>query len=243
MKEKNKITGFSTMSSAVEFAAHYNQWVFSKFQKYIGGNILEVGSGKGIFKKWIKPSDLFVSVDIDKDIIDNAKRKDPDGIYFNSDIADKNTVFLLKKHQFRSILCFNVLEHIEEDGKAIENMLELLDENGYLLLFAPALPLLFNDKDKLAGHLRRYTKKSLLNKLKLHNNIEIKKLEYFNPIGAIGYLANKFVKHRSLNNKSIRFQTQFFDKYLVSLSKAINPITVNLFGQSLVCVVQKKKNQ
>jgi len=77
----------------------------------------------------------------------------------------------------------------------------------------------------------------------LHNNIEIKKLEYFNPIGAIGYLANKFVKHRSLNNKSIRFQTQFFDKYLVSLSKAINPITVNLFGQSLVCVVQKKKNQ
>lgn len=243
MIDQEKIIGTSTMSSAVEFANNYNQWVLSKFQKYISGNILEVGTGKGVFKKWIKPTDSFVSIDIDKVIIDNAKRKDPNGIYFQADIAEKSVIILLKNYHFQTVLCFNVLEHIEEDDKAIENMLKLLDKNGNLLLFVPAFPILFNNKDKLAGHLRRYSKNSLRNKLRLHNNIEITKIEYFNPIGAIGYLANKFVKHRSLNNKSIRFQTKIFDKYLVSLSKAINPITANFFGQSLVCVIQKKKSQ
>lgn len=228
------------MSVAVEFATNYNKWILNKFAQFIQGNILEIGTGKGYFKKNIKSNGYFVSLDIDDDIIANAKIIDPDGIYFHADISDLSTLNSLKEYRFQTVMCFNVLEHIKEEQKALTNILERLECNGYLLLFVPAFQSLFNDKDELAGHLRRYTKKSLFHVLKTQKKIEIVKMEYFNPIGGIGYWFNKFIKHYSLNDKSINQQTKFFDKYLVSLSKAINPITVNFFGQSLVCVIQKK---
>ncbi len=242
MKEK-KITGFASMSNSAEFATNYHKWILEKFKPFIHGNILEIGTGRGYFKKNLKTNGHFVSIDIDKEIIANAKNNEPEGIYFLADISDKSTITPLNQFRFQSVLCFNVLEHIEEDALAIENIMDNLDENGYLLLFVPAFQVLFNDKDKLAGHLRRYTKKTLLQTLQNQTNIKIIKFEYFNPIGAIGYWFNKFVKHKSLNNKSISRQTKFFDKYLVSLSKALNPLTINMFGQSLVCVVQKKNNK
>jgi len=240
LKEENKTTGSSTMSPAVEFAVNYHQWILLKFMPFIHGNILEIGTGKGYYKKSIHTSGYFVSIDNEENIIKHTKELDPDGLYYFADISDKSTLNVIKQSSFQTILCFNVLEHIEEDEKALGNMLYLLEENGYLIIFVPAFRTLYSSKDKLAGHLRRYIKKSLKMKLKKFNNADIIKLEYFNPIGGVGSLVNKFINHRSLNNKSIRFQTKFFDKYLVSLSKAINPCTKNIFGQSLICVIQKK---
>ncbi len=171
------------------------------------------------------------------------KKNDPDGIYLKADISDKNIMNLFTEDLFHTVLCFNVLEHIQEDKKALENMLFLLEENGYLLLFVPAFQSLYNSKDKLAGHIRRYTRKSLTEIINTIDHIEIVKLEYFNPIGAFGHLINKLFKHKSLASKSIAFQTRFFDKYLVSLSKEINPITKKMFGQSLICIIQKKTSK
>ena len=74
------------MSAAVEFATNYNKWIFTKFEQFIHGNILEIGTGKGYFKKKIKSNGYFVSLDIDDEIITNAKTIDPEGIYFQADI-------------------------------------------------------------------------------------------------------------------------------------------------------------
>lgn len=231
------------MSPAVEFAKNYNKWIINKFEPFIGGDVLEIGTGRGKVKNNIKRYDRFVSLDIDEQCIANAQKNDPDGIYFKADISDKNSLKLFPEYKFRTVLCFNVLEHINEDKKALENMLHLLEENGYVLLFVPAFQSLYNSKDKLAGHIRRYTRKSLTEIIHVFENTEIVNLEYFNPIGAIGHLLNKLFKHKSLSNRSIGFQTRFFDKYLVSLSKALNPLTKNLFGQSIICILQKKTSK
>ena len=51
------------------------------------------------------------------------------------------------------------------------------------------------------------------------------RLEYFNPIGGLGWYINKFKKYDSLENESINGQIKFFDKCLVhgaNLAAGIN---------------------
>jgi SAM-dependent methyltransferase len=243
VKTAAKISGFSTMSHVAADAKNYHEWVLKSYEKFISGNILEIGTGKSYYKKNIRSEGVFVSVDNDPEVIAAAKSADADGKYLLADISGDDCLEMLKNNNFQTIMCFNVLEHIENDQKAFDNMFAKLEEGRHLLIFVPAFPCLFNRKDLLAGHIRRYRKKSIRNFTNKHPEAEFIKLQYFNPIGAIGYWFNKFARHRTLNNKSIRVQARFFDKYLVSLSKAANPLFKNFFGLSLLCVIQKKSSK
>ena len=107
-----------------------------------------------------------------------------------------------------------------------------------MLLFAPAFPALYSDMDTLAGHYRRYTKKSFLQAVPEEKRKNIICLEYFNPIGGLGWYVNKFKKYDSLENESINGQIKFFDKYVLPISRAMNCITKPFFGQSIVGTIK-----
>lgn len=110
---------------------------------------------------------------------------------------------------------------------------------GNLLIFVPAFPFLYNSMDQLAGHFMRYTKASLQKIVNPVNSI-IMKMEYFNAIGGVGWYLNKLIKHNDLNSKALNAQMKFFDKIIVPFSKRLNPITKNIFGQSILMVINKK---
>lgn len=232
-------TGFSTMTSAIEFADNYNNWILEKFSPFIGNSVMEVGTGQGNFKRYLSKYevDYYLSLDIDSDVIRRAKERDPEGNYMIADIAEDN--FNLKFDvKFSTILICNVLEHIKNHKMAINNLLKLLQPNGYLLLFVPALKGLYNDMDKLAGHYRRYKKNDIKCLINV-NEYNIVVNEYFNPIGGLGWFINKFINHNDLDSKAINNQVKFFDKKVVPFSKLLNPVTRTFFGQSLLVVIQK----
>jgi SAM-dependent methyltransferase len=235
------VTGFSTMSSAIEFANNYNRWIVETFRPYIGNSVLEIGTGQGNFKGYLPPHQwgiqTYVSVDIDAQVIARAQQRDPKGQYVVGDICDRNCLSQLSAFDLDTILCTNVLEHIANDRDALDNMLTLLAPGGRLLLFVPAFPALYSSMDKLAGHCRRYTKQSV--RARFHPSVRLTRLEYFNPIGGLGWWVNKFMNHDNLDSHGINRQIAFFDRYIVPISKLINPLTKSFFGQSLVCVVQK----
>ncbi len=132
----------------------------------------------------------------------------------------------------------NVLEHIAEDGKAIENLIAALTPGGHLLLNIPAFNFLYNDLDRLAGHIRRYNKRSLEALLK-GKRVEIVELYYFNPVGGIGWWANSFKKHHSLNSTAVNNQIKIFEKFILPISRFLTPITAKFFGQSIVCIARR----
>jgi SAM-dependent methyltransferase len=55
-----------------------------------------------------------------------------------------------------------VLEHVEEDRRALAEIARVLRPGGVLALSVPANPKLFGPSDKWAGHVRRYTRTALL---------------------------------------------------------------------------------
>jgi SAM-dependent methyltransferase len=63
---------------------------------------------------------------------------------------------------FDAAVLGEVLEHIEDDGRALEEVARVLRPQGILALSVPANPRIFGPSDVWAGHIRRYTRPALL---------------------------------------------------------------------------------
>ncbi len=232
---ENDITFSSSMSEAV----NYNRWVIDIFRPFLGKSVLEVGIGHGGFYELVKDDvEEYAGVDIDEGLVKHARSINPGQKYYHADITDPELVERLP-HKFDSILCINVIEHIEQDRLAAENMLSLLNPGGHLLLFTPAFMKLYTDMDKLAGHHRRYTKQTISDIIP-EENCEITKLRYFNSVGGIAWWMNKFTTHSSLESKNIRRQVIIFDKIVLPVSKFCDIFMRRFFGQSVICIVKRK---
>jgi SAM-dependent methyltransferase len=63
--------------------------------------------------------------------------------------------------RFDLIVMLDVLEHLEEPGRALGLVRDLLQDDGRLLVTVPAFQLLWTHHDELNRHFRRYTKHAL----------------------------------------------------------------------------------
>lgn len=68
--------------------------------------------------------------------------------------------------KYNSICCFDVLEHIENDVESLRAMGNLLAPDGKILITVPCYQFLYSRRDEMLGHYRRYTYKTLNNKIK-----------------------------------------------------------------------------
>ena len=63
---------------------------------------------------------------------------------------------------FDVIYTMNVLEHIEDDFGALRGLHRVLRSGGRLIVYVPALPVLYSSMDRKVGHLRRYRRRELI---------------------------------------------------------------------------------
>jgi SAM-dependent methyltransferase len=228
-----------TYSPAIADARNYTAWVLTEFAPYLGGKVLEIGVGPASYYEAIAARADYIGVDIDPHAIAAASHRYPAGRFRTADITDPQFVDQFAAERPDAILCCNVLEHILDDSRAVRHLAAVLRPAGRLLVFVPAVPLLFNDLDRLAGHERRYGRKALRAALSAPG-LDVEHLSYFNPIGGIGWLVNRLRRHRSLDAHAIERQIVLFDRYLIPMSRALNPLTRHVFGQSLVAVAKKR---
>jgi len=73
------------------------------------------------------------------------------------------------KKKYDLIICFEVLEHLHEDLKLLKLINSWLKDDGILLISVPHNEKLWNIRDELAGHLRRYSKDEIKAKMKSAN--------------------------------------------------------------------------
>jgi SAM-dependent methyltransferase len=94
-----------------------------------------------------------------------------------------------EKEAYDTVVCLNVLEHIEDDLAALHNMRSLLKPGGRLLLYVPANPRLYCKIDRGVGHYRRYVLEDLTSKLR-KSGFRVPHSRYHNILGAIGWWIN-----------------------------------------------------
>ena len=107
----------------------------------MGRRILEVGCGLGNITPYFLGRDRLVSIDILPASVWQVERqlsREPNFRAFCADICSAATYQELKPYRFDTVVCLNVLEHIQNDALALRHMAGLLEPGGSLLLFVPA---------------------------------------------------------------------------------------------------------
>jgi len=178
-------------------ARNYRQWIVNKVKPFIGNRILEIGSGIGNNIEYLLDRELVVGIDSHSECEKYLCRrfKKSNIFAFTMDIANTKDITRLSEFKFDTILCFNVLEHIEDELIGLQNMKEILVSNGSIILIVPAFNFLYGGIDKAVGHKRRYTKKSLL---KITNllDMKIQTLNFMNFFGIFGWFFNNKILNR-----------------------------------------------
>lgn len=234
------LKSFKSSSLALREAVNYYRWLYDDLKSYIGESILEVGGGMGNFSNLLTDRKKVIIIDVVQEVIErltNIFRVEPNIEVLKADICDQKFVNSVAEYGFDTIICINVLEHIENDIDALANMHRLLKaRRGHLLLLVPAHQILFSDLDKVVGHRRRYSKERLKQKLE-ETGFNIKKLYYLNSLGAIGWFVNyKILKYKEVVCRSTDQQIKIFDKFVVPALSKLEKLLRPPFGISLIAI-------
>jgi len=232
--------GIATLE-AFEQARRYNQWIFSRFSRHVGSSVLEIGSGIGNIA-----ADVLTHPGVEEVVATDSSSSSLTVLYdrlgADSRLScvtwDANTSPPpeLAGRLFDTVICSNVLEHIENHEAALSAMAGLLRPGGKLLLLVPAHPYLYCRLDKELGHFRRYRRRELVRLLE-QLGFQVEKVANHNFPGVIGWFWSGKVRGRDmLHQKSLRR----FDR-LVPLIRRIDPLIRGpLGGISLISIARRK---
>lgn len=216
--------------------------IINKIENYNNKKLLDIGCGSGELLSYISK------------YVPNCTGLDP---YEYPDKKYQNIVHKpifnndLKDNSFDIITFFDVMEHIEDENKflnEVKRLINKLKENsysnsGYVLITVPAYQWLWSNFDLICKHYRRYNVKRL-KKVLLDNGFNIKKISYFNcllfPGFALVRMFDKiFNKTRTYYGKPGILNTFLYkifsiEKYLLR--------KINLpYGSSILCLCEYKK--
>jgi len=224
---------------AISQSGSFNKWMYDAIAPFCKGAVLEIGSGIGnISREFIAHGHHIVLSDIREQYRDFLRRSpETKGTQvIDLDIIDVD--FDLKHGElagkFDCVFALNVIEHLSDDRQAVINMMKLLKGGGHLIILVPAYQFLFNNFDKELLHYRRYTRRSLLEVMKVPG-AKMLTSRYFNFAGIFGW----FFVGRILGKKIIpAAHMRSFNK-LVPLFKLADKLVMNRIGLSVVCVAEK----
>lgn len=229
----SKYQGVDTLE-VLEGANNYNDWIVENFVGKLKQPILEIGSGTGNISKLLHHTnnDVYLS-DVDASLVKRLQENFPNSKekIFTYDIQKnppKNFIGF-----FKSIIAINVLEHIEHDTKALENISKCLQKNGYLLLLVPAKRFAYTKLDKRIGHFRRYEKTELIEKC-TNAGFSVETIYFFNIVGLFSWVVRNKIDKGNIKP----FQIKVFDT-LVPFLKTIERKVKPPVGVSLVVIAKK----
>ena len=179
-------------------AVHYNRWIYEMMEPYLGWRVLEVGCGIGNMTRLLAGDRQVLGVDIHPGYVAKAQKnlgKNKNVSFRVLNLEKKITT--LGKFKPDTIVCINVLEHIQGDVGFLKECLRLLPPGGRLVIFVPALPYLFGSMDAHYGHFRRYWKDELNRKMEAQG-FRILKSRYLNFLGVFGWWLNGRVLKKTI---------------------------------------------
>jgi SAM-dependent methyltransferase len=131
-----------------------------------------------------------------------------------------------------SVYTFNVLEHIEDDCGILAQICRVLEPGGKLLVYVPAFPVLYSSMDKKVGHVRRYRKSDLKDKIEVAGFV-VDRLEYVDSLGFLASLAYRALgrlEDGELSPRSVRT----YDRLLFPLSRRLDRALKACIGKNLL---------
>lgn len=187
-------------------AKRFNQWMADTLLPYITGNVLELGAGIGNLSMLLSSrGNGYVATDLDCQALDRLRARvhRSDLVTAKCDIT-KPSDFANYRDSMDTVLCLNVLEHIEDDVPALRNIYSCLKPGGRALILVPQGMRVFGSLDEVLEHCRRYSKTELRTKMTTAGFRMERTLE-FNRMTYPGWFLNsRILRRRSLSRRQLR---------------------------------------
>jgi 2-polyprenyl-3-methyl-5-hydroxy-6-metoxy-1,4-benzoquinol methylase len=235
-------TGRSTMSPAMAEMRAYPAYLFRKIERFLGNGVLEIGVGHGTYTEMLLARGCHVrATDIDPDCVAEARRRFAANPRFSAGSIDLTHPESVRAHadfEADSLLCLNVLEHIEDHQSALIALRECSIAGARLAVIVPAHQSLYGKMDAEAGHYRRYSRKQLRQVMEA-SGWRVERCRYLNFVGMLGWFYhNRMRKDAGLGDESVNHQMRWMDAWLPRFAKLTDPLLGRLCGLSVLAIGQ-----
>jgi SAM-dependent methyltransferase len=218
-----------------EDARNYRQYEFDMVAPWCGRSLLEIGSGLGDFSDQFEGRlDRLVVSDNDQYCVSELKKR----------YQGREDVEVLQlalpchvpvSAPVDTVIAMNVLEHIEDDVKALECLSDALVPGGRVVVWVPGYQQLYGDFDRKVGHVRRYTPATLSAAVR-NAGLEVESCKPINFLGGIAWwLAVRKGGTGYPNPRLVRV----YDRVVVPLTRLIEKAVTPPFGQTVLCVARR----
>ena len=229
MQQTEAYTGVDNLEVMQE-AVNYNRYLLDTVRTFApaGGKVLDFGAGGGQFAAPLKDLGMDITaLEPDQLLQQRLRAKGLRAVGSTDDVTDGSLDF---------IYTLNVLEHIDDDVGALRALHAKLINNGKLLIYVPAFPILYTSMDAKVCHVRRYTRATLTSSVRAAG-FHIDRVEYVDSIGFFATLLFKLIGNKD-GNVSVA-ALKLYDRAVFPLSRALDLITRRWFGKNLLMTCTK----
>ncbi|MBA4259730.1 MAG: hypothetical protein C0446_11250 [Chitinophaga sp.] len=183
--------------------------IHRQLQSPKGIQSLNIGAATGTTSDMLTEFGEVMSVEYDQECCDFTKT------FLSTPLIQGSITELPFENNSYDLVCaFDVIEHVADDTKAVEEMMRVCKPGGHIAITVPAYAFLWGEHDEINQHFRRYTKTELLKLLKTHKG-KIVYHTYFNsilflPIAAFRLLATGLSKLRGAKKKTVESDHAIF---------------------------------
>ena len=218
--------------------APYNRWLHERFEHFLGKRILEVGSGVGNQTHFfVNERERVIASDIEphylRELTSRFSSKQQVRIAsFHFPLSETDRADL-NDERIDTIVCMNVLEHIDDHASTLRDFATVLQPDGHLVLLVPAMKSLYGTLDENLHHFRRYSQDELA-QVVTGAGFTIEAIRFLNRPAVPGWwLSSRILKRRVMP----RSQLKAF-KWVMPLLK-LEEQTAPSFGLSLLVLARR----
>ncbi|MGA2001518.1 MAG: bifunctional glycosyltransferase/class I SAM-dependent methyltransferase [Terriglobales bacterium] len=143
-------------------APNYTRWLADLLRPHLGSSVLEIGAGKGNLLLHLIPRKQYWACDANPLFVRELRKLIPTRPYLGASAVDPADPSSLPAEQnFDTVICQNVLEHVEDDAAVLRGIARVVRDDGKIIVLVPNSPSLLGAIDRSLGHRRRYTRDSL----------------------------------------------------------------------------------
>jgi 2-polyprenyl-3-methyl-5-hydroxy-6-metoxy-1,4-benzoquinol methylase len=205
------------------------------FNKFISkkNKIIEIGAGTGNIARMLSNEGYDLSIgEIHPNGIEYALKKNNS----NLSIYQFDIMHNPFKNHFDVVGLFDVLEHIEDDKLAINNISKMLKRGGKIILTVPAHMWLWCEEDDISNHFKRYELDNLKELLKDEGFIINYATNFFISIIPLLYLRTK---NKSSDEITINPIINFILSIISNIENKILKFISSKIGGSIIIVAEK----
>ena len=180
-------------------------WAYELIAPWLGRSLLEVGSGVGVVSRFlVERGDPIILSDHHPAYLAHLRARFAARPHVAFQLLDLTRHPYETPHPVDTVVCLNVLEHLEDDAAVLAGFHRLLPPGGRLVLQVPNYPALYGSLDETYGHFRRYTRRSIAACV-AGAGFRVVHLRYFNPLAIPGWiLSARILRSRQLNANAAR---------------------------------------